>query len=37
MIMFFDIKFYVRGDIIYKEGDKVNCIYLIKKGEIEIS
>lgn len=34
MLMLFEVKSYVRGDIIYKEGDKANCIYLIKKGEV---
>ena len=37
MISLFEIKIYVRGDVIYKEGDIANYIYLIRKGEVKIS
>lgn len=37
MLMLFETKNYIRGDTIYKEGDKANCIYLIKRGEVQIS
>ena len=35
--MLFETKNYIRGETIYKEGGKANCIYLIKRGEVQIS